>query len=78
MKTGDIVKIENSDHIKIIKNLIQENQTAQVAFGHASQMIKSSTENLWKTIGDLFPELSEFEKSLDHTTLEIQLRYKKQ
>ena len=77
VQTGDIIKIENSDHKKVVGELISDNQTAQVAFSQASELLKITNDKLWKTIFELFPEIDEFNASINHTTFEIQIRNKK-
>ena len=51
----EIIKLTDKD-MKYLKDTIESNQDAQVAFNQASYLLRTTNDEIWSTIHKLFPE----------------------
>lgn len=75
-KAGDIIAL-TEEQSRVIQELIDSSHDADAAFRKASEWIKRSNLKLFGTVHEFYPELKEFDLSLDHKTMEIVVLAKK-
>lgn len=56
LKAGDIVKIEDADHKRILDKITFEQETAHTAFLAASEMVAEAHRRLWDFLHETHPE----------------------
>lgn len=56
---GDIVEIEPADK-ELFKMLAESEKIAQMAFAHASRMLRRASDELWSAVHESYPDLSNY------------------
>lgn len=70
-KIGQVIKVDNPDHQKTLKALIERKQVAEIAFHYASASLKNATSKIWEAVNDIYPGSEKVEFSLNHEPLEL-------
>ena len=56
LQAGDIVKIENKNHRRILDGIVKDQEAARVAFCAASEMIRETDKRLWDFLHETHPD----------------------
>ena len=77
LKVGDVIKITDESKIATLKNFFEDEMDAQMAFRMASRICRKASDELWKTLREMYPETEQFNCVLDFEKNEIIIKGQK-